>query len=63
MQKFKRAMAIALAATMVIGSSVTAFAADDGHSSTGTGSNEGHVDKHVVSVILPTVPANSTPFN
>ena len=63
MQKFKRAMAITLAATMVIGSSVTAFAADDGHSSTGTGSNEGHVDKHVISVTLPTVPANSTPFN
>lgn len=63
MQKFKRAMAITLAATMVIGSSVTAFAADDGHSSTGTGSNEGHVDKHVISVTLPTVPANQTPFN
>ena len=63
MQKFKRAMAITLAATMVIGSSVTAFAADDGHSSTGTGSNEGHVDKHVISVTLPTVPANSTPFS
>ena len=63
MQKFKRAMAITLAAMMVIGSSVTAFAADDGHSSTGTGSSEGHVDKHVISVTLPTVPANSTPFN
>ena len=63
MQKFKRFMAVALAATMVIGSSVTAFAEDDPYSSTGTGSNEGHVDKHVISVTLPTVPAGSTPFS
>lgn len=37
MQKFKRFMAVALAATMVVGSSVTAFAADNEGGTTGSG--------------------------
>lgn len=63
MRNIKKVVALALAATMVMGSSLTAFAADDPHSSTGAASNEGHVDKHVVKVTLPTVAEGSTPFN
>lgn len=63
MKNMKRFLAVAMAATMVIGSSVTAFADDDPYSSVGTGENEGHVNKHVISVTLPTVPANTTPFS
>jgi len=68
MQKFKRLTAIALAATMIIGGSVTAFAADDSTtpatsgSTTGAGTSEGHVDKKVVSVILPTIADGKAPF-
>ena len=63
MQNLKRVLAMGLAATLVFGSSLTAFAEDDPYSSTGTGSNEGHVDKHVISVTLPTVATGTTPFN
>lgn len=63
MKNYKRIMAITLTATMVMGSSVAAFAADGGNSSIGTGYNEGHVDKRVLSVTLPTVATDATPFN
>lgn len=63
MQKFKRVMAMGLAATLVLGSCLTAFADETSGSSEGAGANEGHVNKHVISVKLPTVPDESTPFN
>lgn len=64
MQKFKKFMAVALAATMVVGSSATAFAAEPATSGTteGAGTSEGHVDRHTVKVTLPTVADGSTPF-
>ncbi len=63
MQKFKKIMALALAMVMVVGGSMTAFAEEPtSGSTTGTGTSEGHVDKHVIKVVLPTVPDGSTPF-
>lgn len=63
MYKFKKILAVALAATMVIGSSVTAFADPVTSGGTdGAGTSEGHVDKKVINVVLPTVPENTTPF-
>lgn len=60
----KKALAIVLAATMTMGSSMAAFAADTGSgTTTGTGTNEGHVDKEVINVVLPTVDAGSSPFS
>lgn len=64
MRKTKRVMAVVLAATMVLGSSLTAFA-DEPVTSGGTngaGTSEGHVNKHVISVTLPVIPDGSTPF-
>lgn len=64
MCKSKKFMAIALVATMVFGSSITAFA--DGPLGTGNtsgaGASEGHVKKELINVILPTIPDGSTPF-
>lgn len=58
MVNLKKILATALAATMVISASFTAFAEDTAPvtegSADGTGSNEGHVDKDVVDVVLPT---------
>ncbi len=64
MQKFKRFMGVALAATMVVGTSMTAFAEDPvtSGSTTGAGTSEGSVDKHVINVVLPTIAEGSTPF-
>ena len=56
----KRMVAFAMAATLVLGNGALAFAAGDASGTggaTGTGSQEGHVDKKVVSVTLP---ANTT---
>ena len=50
---FKKLLAVGLAATMVLGSSVTAFA-DEG-SGTGSGKLEGSVSTEVFSVVLPVV--------
>ena len=61
MRKTKKLMAVALAATMVLGSGVTVFADETG-STTGTGSSEGHVEKEVTNVVLPTVAEGSSPF-
>ena len=64
MRKTKRMLAVALAATMVFGSSITAFADEPVTSggTNGTGTSEGHVDQELINVILPTVAAGSTPF-
>lgn len=55
---FKKTLAGTLAATLVLGMSMTAFAqtgdATGTGSGTGAGSFEGHVDKDVVAVTLPT---------
>lgn len=62
MRRTKKMMALALAASMVLGSSAVAFAADGDTTPGGTGSVsgsgavEGHVNKEVLNVILPTVP-------
>lgn len=60
----KKILAAALAATMVFGSSLTAFAEDPVTSggSDGAGASEGHVEKEVLNVVLPVIPTGSTPF-
>lgn len=68
MQKWKKGIAVALTATMVVGSGLTAFAEDTPApggtgTSTGTGSSEGHLDKEKLNVVLPTIANGSTPFN
>lgn len=66
MSKMKKAVAIALAAAMTMGSTLTVFAADDVSGAGGTsgkGENEGHVEKEVINVVLPTVPeGDGSPF-
>lgn len=62
MRNFKRFMAVALAATMVVGSSLMVSAAASGGTE-GTGTPEGHVDKKVVNVVLPTMPDSGSPFD
>ena len=64
MSKMKRVVAIALAAVMTMGSTLTVFAADTGSGgTTGKGENEGHVDKELINVVLPTVPTgDGSPF-
>lgn len=50
---FNKVLAVAMAGTMVVGASVTAFAADvDG--ATGAGESTGHLDTNIVSAVLPT---------
>lgn len=57
MFKFKKRIAVLLAATMVMGSTVTVFA--DGVPGTktlnATGASEGHVERKIANVVLPTV--------
>lgn len=64
MRKTGKVMAVVLAATMVFGSSLTAFAEEPVTSggTNGAGTSEGHVNKHVISVTLPVIPDGSTPF-
>lgn len=64
MRKMKQGMAVALTAAMVLGSAVTALAADPAGrgSTTGAGTSEGHVDKEIVNMVLPTIESGSTPF-
>ncbi len=52
----RKVMAGTLAATMVVGSSMTVFSADgdSANSATGTGTSFNHVDKDVIDVTLPT---------
>ena len=64
MMKSKKILAIVLATSMMLGSSITALA-DEPVTSGGTngkGTSEGHVNKHVISVTLPVIPDGSTPF-
>jgi len=60
----KRILAAFLVATMVIGSSLTAFAEGPVTSggTEGEGTSEGHVNKHIISVTLPTIDEGATPF-
>lgn len=51
--KSKKLMAVALTATMVVGSSVTVLA-EDANGATGTGTSFDHVNKKVTAVTLPT---------
>lgn len=67
---FKKAIASMLAVTMVLGTSIVSFAGDatpsEGVSNnttlTASGNFEGHVDKNVVNVTLPTVAADNYNF-
>lgn len=58
----KKLMTSILVTTMVMSSTLTAFAADTTGSTSGAGSSEGHLEKEVLSMILPTIPSGSTPF-
>lgn len=63
MHGFKKVVAIGLAATMILGGAVTAFADETNTgNSTGIGTPEGHVDKKATNVVLPTIETGSTPF-
>ena len=61
----KKALVLVLAAAMTMGSSMAAFADEPATSgtTTGKGTNEGHVDKEVINVVLPTVDSGSSPFS
>lgn len=62
-KKLARFTAVALAAIMTLGSAITALASDaTSGSATGEGTNEGHLNREVVDVVLPTVSADSTMF-
>ena len=63
MKNYKRFLAVSLAATMVMGSSVTVFAADEGGSTSGSGSVDIVEATDIFQVELPTVPENDTTFN
>ncbi len=63
MRKSKKVIAAALAVTMMMGSTFTAFAAETTGSTQGAGSSEGHVTKKVVNMVLPTIPQGTTPFS
>lgn len=69
MKKTKKVVAFALTASMILASSITAFATDTGTTTSnsgntsGTGSVEGHVDKEVLNVVLPTVEAGKSLFS
>lgn len=66
MKRTKKMAALVLAASMVMSSSMVAFAEDPVTSGTGTtsgaGAVEGHVNKEVLNVDLPTVPAGTSAF-
>jgi len=61
----KKILAAALAATMVFGSSISVFADDPVTSggSDGAGKSEGHLEKKVINVDLPTIAEGATPFS
>lgn len=62
--KLKKLMAVGLAATMVMGSSVVAFADEPANTgnTTGTGTVEGVVNKDVFSFVLPTINVGTSPL-
>ena len=61
----KKILAAALAATMVFGSSISVFADDPvtSGSTDGAGTSEGHLEKKVINVDLPTIAEGATPFS
>lgn len=63
----KRKVAVLLTGVMVLGMSVTAFANTPASpwdtAQTGTGEFEGHVNREVLAVDLPTIKAGHVPFN
>lgn len=65
-KKYQKLLAILLTGTMVLGMGITSLAADGDPAgqgtTTGTGGFEGHVDKKVLQVALPTVAADDTTF-
>ncbi len=62
-KKLARFTALALAAIMTLGGAITALASDaTSGTATGDGINEGHLNRQVVKVVLPTVSADSTMF-
>ena len=60
----KKGIAVALTATMALGGTFTAYAADTATtgSTSGSGTSEGHVEQEVLNMVLPTVDSGSTPF-
>lgn len=60
--KMRKFMAVAMAATMVVGNGVVALA-DDANGATGTGTAFAHVDQDIISVTLPTTSAVANVFN
>jgi len=63
MRKTKGIIAAALTATMLVGNCMTVLADPVTSGGTdGNGTSEGHVDKEVINVVLPTVAEGSTPF-
>ncbi len=62
MRGFKSVLAATLAAAMVFGSVLTVCADASEGSATGAGTSEGHVDKKLINVVLPTIAEGSTPF-
>lgn len=62
MNSKKGMVAFALATTLALGSSLTAFAADTTGNTIGAGTSEGHVNKTVTNVVLPTIAEGTTPF-
>ncbi|WP_026513729.1 hypothetical protein [Butyrivibrio sp. LB2008] len=65
MRKTKKMMAVALSATMVLASSLTAFAEEPVKTGNteGAGTSEGHVEKELLNVVLPTIAEGATPFS
>lgn len=71
--KMKRVAAIVLAATMAMGSTLTVCAEPESQdpspapvtsgSTEGEGTNEGHVERESIKVILPTMPEEGSPFD
>jgi hypothetical protein len=66
MNKLTKFIAVAMAATLMIGSTVTVFAEDTepvtSVEATGEGSSEGHVDQKTIDITLPTVASGTKPF-
>jgi len=64
MRKFKKVLAIGMALTMILGSSLAAFADEPATSgsTSGIGTSEGHVEEKATNVVLPTITEGTTPF-
>lgn len=62
-RNYKKVLAGFLATSMVLGSSMVAFAAPETGTTSGTGELEGTVETEVFVVVLPTVNAQDTTFN